>query len=191
MKIFALSFLAYLSPVWIEIMLERCFLLFWIFLGILFHGSGKNGIRNEFFFFFFILGLSLGVSNGPNPPGNPIEPTQPERFWAGLRIFGLGFGSYFRVESGVGSYKNSSLNPIFFFWKKPYSLRLPQASATSLSSPSLCKSNILLCVQTVNRAEILYGFLNWLSESIQLDLSSLCVCPLIGSWENCGRKKRT
>ena len=95
-----------------------------------------------------------------------------------------GFGSYFRVifmfGLGNGSYKYTSLDPIFSFEKNPTlsaSLSSLPPSATSLSSPSLCKSNILLCVQTVNRAEILCGFLNSLLESVQL-VYHLCVFAL-------------
>ena len=68
----------------------------------------------------------------------------------GLRIFGLGFGSYFRVrvgiESGIGLDKNTSLNPIFSFESNPTLL-----SVVVLSSPpsrprlSLCKSSFSCC----------------------------------------------
>ena len=41
--------------------------------------------------------VNVGLSNGPDPPENPTDPTQPDRFWTGLKIFELGFGSYFQV----------------------------------------------------------------------------------------------
>ena len=56
------------------------------------------------------------TEQGPGPPENP---TRTERFWMGLRIFGSGFGSHFRVRvgfgSGVGSDKYTTLNRNFFF----------------------------------------------------------------------------
>ena len=53
--------------------------------------------------FFFFSNMEIGLSNGPGPPENPVNPTRPDRFWAGLRIFGLGFGSYFQVIFGFES----------------------------------------------------------------------------------------
>ena len=107
--------------------------------------------------------LQVGVSNGPGPPENPTGPTRPERFWAGLSIFGSGFGSYFWVIFGFGSVSGRASGPIytlvepdFFFWKKPYSLRLPQlfASLSSLFIPqtsSLQASlKLCLCVSRIN-----------------------------------------
>ena len=143
-----------------------------------------------------VVYVSLGVSNGPGPTDRPDPNREVLGMSKDIRVgFRVLFLGYFRVRvgigSGVGSYKYTSLDPIFSFEKNPTlsaSLSSLPPLATSLSSPSMCKSNILLCEQTVNRAEILSGFLNWLSESVQLDLSSLCVCSLIGFWENCGRK---
>ena len=49
-KNFSLSFLAYLIPFWLRIMLERGFLIFWcffsIFFGIFLPGSSMNGIQD-------------------------------------------------------------------------------------------------------------------------------------------------
>ena len=45
---FFLSFSTYFIPLWLKIMLERSFLIFWIFFffGIFFPGSSVNGIRD-------------------------------------------------------------------------------------------------------------------------------------------------
>ena len=58
----------------------------------------------------------LGLSKGLGPPENP---TWPNRFLAGLRV---GFGCYFRVRIGVGSYKYVTSELDFFYKRKPYSL---------------------------------------------------------------------
>ena len=51
---FFLSYSAYLSTVWIKILPEWCFLIFWIFFGFLYPRSGRNGIWMEIFFFLFL-----------------------------------------------------------------------------------------------------------------------------------------
>ena len=61
----------------------------------------------------------VGLSKGPDPPDNP---TRTERFWTGLKIFGLGFRSKFRVIFGFGSVSGllymQILNPILKKKKK-------------------------------------------------------------------------
>ena len=57
-------------------------------------GRGKGRLWNCFgptsSYVSWHIRVPLGVSNGPGPPENLTDPTQPERFWAGLRIFGEG-----------------------------------------------------------------------------------------------------
>ena len=57
-KFFFLSFWAYLNPIWIEIVLKRCFLIFKLFCYVFwnFLGRVRNEFRNENFSLF--LGLS-------------------------------------------------------------------------------------------------------------------------------------
>ena len=75
--------------------------------------------------------LGLGLSEGPDPPENPTDPTRTERFWAGLKIFGSGFGS------ASGLLYMQILNLIFFFKKKNPTLRWFLSASASLSySPS-------------------------------------------------------
>ena len=82
------------------------------------------------------------MSNGLGSHENPTDPTWLDMFWAGLRIFGLGFGLFLgsgRYRVDFGSLIYSSLNPIFFFfWQKPYSYKglSPPPSPTSQVSIS-------------------------------------------------------
>ena len=87
--------------------------------------------------------MEIGLSNGPGPPENPAHPTRPDRFWAGLRIFGLDFGSYFQVIFG---FESASSDLYILVWtrffllkkKKPYSNKglSPPPSPTSQVSIS-------------------------------------------------------
>ena len=68
----------------------------------------------------------------------------------GLRIFGSGFGSYFRVRVGIGSGvrldKNTSLNPVFSFESNPTLLFVVVLSPPpSRPRLSLCKSSFSCC----------------------------------------------
>ena len=67
------------------------------------------------------MGLKVGLSKGSSPPENLTDPTQTDRFWAGLKIFGLGFGPKSQVIFGFGSVLgpiNVLLQPKFFCWRK-------------------------------------------------------------------------
>ena len=77
-----------------------------------------------------------GLSKGPGPP----DPTRPERFWAGLRVFGSGFESKFWVIFGfglaLGLLYMLLLNPIFFCWRKPYTICWSLSASLSYSPKS-------------------------------------------------------
>ena len=87
----------------------------------------------------FILCLVTGVSNGLGPPENPTREVldRSEDIWVGFRVL---FSGHFRVRvgigSGIGSYKNNSLNPIFLLKKTLLSLSSPP------SALRLCVSRI-------------------------------------------------
>ena len=53
-----------LNSVWIEIMSEWCFLVFWFFLEIFYRGFGRNGTRDENF--FFSSSARFGLKYWPN-----------------------------------------------------------------------------------------------------------------------------
>ena len=61
-EIFFVYFLAYLSPVCLEINLEWRFLIFWIFLLFFWECSGLEGTELRTIFFFFLVGLFLSLS---------------------------------------------------------------------------------------------------------------------------------
>ena len=107
----------------------------------------------------------VGLSKDPDHPKTRPDPTRTDRYWAGLRTFRSGFGSKFRVifgfGSGVGSYKYTSLNPIFSFEKNLYSVVV--LSASLMAS--------VICVSHPSR--FVFGF------RFGIVLLCLCVCDSV------------
>ena len=102
-KIFFLSFLAYLLPFWIKIMLKRDFLIFWFFCFFFWNFLARVGYEQNSGLKFF--SLFLGISHPVLAKNNAGK-----RFFTFLNFFAIFFSIFFpRPSKNVNQYK-------FFFF---------------------------------------------------------------------------
>ena len=118
---FFFSFSAYINLLWIEIMPEWCFLIFWIFLLFFLEFSSPGRVRTEFgtnflflfLFFFYFFFHFLGLS-------------QPGLDRNIARMMFLNFLNFFAIFFGIflpGSGRNRIRDETFFFRSWPISTR--------------------------------------------------------------------